>query len=89
MSTSFFDITNIKNSEFELISAKLKAEESDLLKSTFLQNMSHEIRTPLNAIVGFSELIRKQNQSPEKLKQFSEAIAQSSDKLIKNHYRYY
>ncbi|MBD5779886.1 response regulator [Pelagicoccus sp. NFK12] len=41
----------------ELERAKLKAEESDRLKSSFLANMSHEIRTPMNAIVGFSELI--------------------------------
>ena len=36
----------------ELKAARIKAEESDRLKSAFLANMSHEIRTPLNAIVG-------------------------------------
>jgi len=41
----------------ELILAKEKAEESDWLKTAFLQNMSHEIRTPLNAIMGFSDLL--------------------------------
>ena len=41
----------------ELKAARVKAEESDRLKSAFLANMSHEIRTPLNAIVGFSKLI--------------------------------
>ena len=41
----------------ELAAAKEKAEESDRLKSAFLQNMSHEIRTPLNAIIGFSGLL--------------------------------
>lgn len=51
------DITGQKETESKLIRAKLKAEESDRLKSAFLANMSHEIRTPLNAIVGFSNLL--------------------------------
>lgn len=37
--------------------AKDKAQESDRMKTLFIQNMSHEIRTPLNAIVGFSQLV--------------------------------
>ena len=43
--------------EEDLIRAKEKAEEADMLKSTFLANMTNEIRTPLNAIVGFSDLL--------------------------------
>jgi signal transduction histidine kinase/CheY-like chemotaxis protein len=62
--------------------AKEKAEESDNLKTAFLNNISHEIRTPLNAIVGFSGLITICNQSVEKQKQFSEIISKSSNKLI-------
>jgi signal transduction histidine kinase/CheY-like chemotaxis protein len=47
----------VKERTKDLEAAKLKAEESDRLKSSFLANMSHEIRTPLNAIVGFSNVI--------------------------------
>lgn len=46
----------------DLERAKIKAEESDRLKSAFLANMSHEIRTPMNAIIGFSELLGKENR---------------------------
>ena len=52
-----WDTTNLQNIEQELIKARIKAEQSDRLKSAFLANMSHEIRTPLNAIVGFSQLL--------------------------------
>ena len=50
-------IEQIQTINAELKKAKLKAEESDRLKSTFLANMSHEIRTPMNSIIGFSNLI--------------------------------
>lgn len=39
---------NLERREGELIDAKARAEESDMLKSAFLANMSHEIRTPLS-----------------------------------------
>ncbi|MBN2262837.1 MAG: HAMP domain-containing histidine kinase [Prolixibacteraceae bacterium] len=40
---------------------KLKAQESDRLKSAFLANLSHDIRTPMNAIMGFSEILDSEN----------------------------
>jgi signal transduction histidine kinase len=66
----------------ELFKAKEKAEESDRLKTAFLQNMSHEIRTPMNAIMGFSELLVENYNNKEKLEKFSEIISQRSNDLL-------
>lgn len=75
------DITNRKNMIDELILAKEKAEESDLLKTAFLASISHEIRTPLNAIVGFSNLIAE-NSKDIKLLEYSRIVQKQNDLLL-------
>lgn len=65
----------------ELDAARIKAEESDRLKSAFLANMSHEIRTPLNAIVGFSKLLASAESAEEK-SQYIEIIDKNSEMLL-------
>lgn len=65
----------------ELDAARIKAEESDRLKSAFLANMSHEIRTPLNAIVGFSKLLASAESADEK-NQYIEIIDRNSEILL-------
>ncbi len=76
------DITERKRIELELVSAKEKAEESDRLKTAFLQNMSHEIRTPLNAICGFSCFLSDDDLSDAKRKSFVQIIQNSSNQLL-------
>ncbi len=66
----------------ELIIAKENAEESDKLKTAFLQNMSHEIRTPLNGIIGFSALLNEEGLSKDEIKGFTTIINQSGQRLI-------
>jgi signal transduction histidine kinase/ActR/RegA family two-component response regulator len=48
----------------QLEEARKAAEEASLVKSQFLANMSHEIRTPLNAIIGLTELLRRDQPTP-------------------------
>jgi len=76
-----FDITELKNTELELVKAKVRAEESDRLKSAFLANMSHEARTPLNSIMGFSELLCESDISQEEKVNYAGIIRESSRQL--------
>ena len=70
-----------KKQQKELEAARIKAEESDRLKSAFLANLSHEIRTPLNAIVGFSKLVIDAECTNEK-EQYAEIIERNSEILL-------
>ncbi len=72
----------LKATNSELQKAKIKAEESDQLKSAFLANMSHEIRTPMNGIMGFSELLKEANLSSEEQKDYIEIIEKSGTRLL-------
>ena len=75
------DITELKQTELRLQEAKLKAEESDRMKSAFLANMSHEIRTPLNAIVGFSNLLIETEDVADK-KEYVDIIQRNNEQLL-------
>jgi len=68
--------------EAELIAAKEIAEESDELKTAFLQNISHKIRTPLNGIIGFSELLNHEDLNKDEIKEFTSLIGQSGKRLL-------
>ena len=67
---------------FDLQQAKDKAEESDRLKTAFLNNMSHEIRTPLNGIIGFSNLLAKNILTSKEKIDYGEIITRSGNQLL-------
>lgn len=51
------DLTDLHETQTNLIAAKNEADHANQAKSKFLSSMSHELRTPLNAILGFSQLL--------------------------------
>ena len=76
------DISEKRQNLEDLIIAKEKAEESNKLKTEFIQNMSHEIRTPMNGILGFSELLDNPDLSVGKRKHFIEIVRNSAHQLL-------
>ncbi len=76
------NITKRRQTEAELLKSKIKAEESDKLKSIFLANMSHEIRTPMNSIMGFSGLLGEKDLSEDSRIQYIDIIKSSSNRLL-------
>lgn len=79
---TFQDITTNKILHNELVRSKERAEESERLKTAFLNNMSHEIRTPMNGIIGFSEMLSITNKSEEKKAEYINIIQKSSRQLL-------
>lgn len=77
------DVTPIKESERELREAKEKAEESNMLKTEFINNMSHEIRTPMNGILGFSQLLSEEGVTNEMRDNYITIIQNSADQLMR------
>ena len=76
-----WDITEMKQLEFELKGARHKAEESSKAKAMFLANMSHEIRTPLNGIVGMAEQLA-QSQLDADQRYFVDIMCSASSTLL-------
>jgi PAS domain S-box-containing protein len=76
------DISDKKRVEFELKESKEAAEASNRAKSAFLANMSHEIRTPLNAMLGFSQILLRDESLKFSQRESLEAIERSGKRLL-------
>ena len=77
------DITEKNKMVEDLTNAKEKAEESDRLKTAFINNMSHEIRTPLNGILGFLQLMKEEELTDKEWEEYFMIINKSGDRLMK------
>lgn len=66
----------------ELTEALHAAQLASNAKTTFLSNMSHDIRTPMNAVIGFTTLLEKDAEKPEKVREYTKKIMASGQHLI-------
>ena len=72
----------IEKQNQELLKAARAAEDANAAKTAFLLNMSHDIRTPMNAIIGFMELLEKNQTDAEKRADYLKKIQNVSAVLL-------
>lgn len=51
-------------------------------KTMFLSNMSHDIRTPMNAVLGFTTLLARDAENPDKVREYTKKIMASGQHLL-------
>ncbi|MFT5489369.1 MAG: signal transduction histidine kinase/DNA-binding response OmpR family regulator, partial [Alphaproteobacteria bacterium] len=75
------DITDQKNHEHDLETARDDAESANRAKSAFLANMSHEIRTPMNGVFGMADLLAQSPLSADQ-QRYLNIIRRSGEALL-------
>ena len=79
---NFTDITEILNSQRDLMDALNLAESANNSKRNFLSRMSHEIRTPINAIIGMTDIANSNIDDKNKIVDCLNKIEISSKFLL-------
>lgn len=80
--TAIFFHFYLKKYLIKIRNAEHKATQGDKLKTAFLQNISHEIRTPMNGIIGFAQLLNRENLTEEQKQKYVNIIINSSNQLL-------
>lgn len=75
------EMTDMVEMENRLVVETKKAQETELLKQSFLSNMSYEIRTPLNNVVGFAGLFNAPHDEADE-PAFVEQIKTNSNNML-------
>jgi PAS domain S-box-containing protein len=68
--------------ERALLVAKDAAEQASRAKSSFLAHISHEIRTPMNAVLGYAQLLLRDDALGDPQRQKVEVIHSSGSHLL-------
>ncbi len=74
----YHDITQRKDLEHHLRSAKETAEAASVAKDDFLATVSHELRTPMTAILGWAQMLQAHDAEPQTVRAAADAIAQAA-----------
>lgn len=65
---------------FNLMTAELRANE--YLRKDFISSVSHQLKTPLSILNGYAQLLAGGGLSAEEEREYSQTIAQESDRLV-------
>jgi signal transduction histidine kinase/CheY-like chemotaxis protein len=71
-----------RETDAKLQRAKEAAEAANLAKSRYLTGMSHELRTPLNSILGYAQILQRDDSIPAPRREAVNVIRRSGEHLL-------